>query len=118
MLSYELKDEILQYLEGRIALEDLEDWLVPRLPSFLTFAPSADAQVAGAVELGLAEINDDLITEEQFREYLAETVRKEPTVACRTDPEKHVQTGSVNHTIYTAPVFVSETAVFRVVSWQ
>ncbi len=81
MLSHELRDKVLQYVNAEITLEELEDWLVPRLPEYLTFQPSTDAEVAGAIELGLAELSDCLITEDDLRRSLAHMLSDKVTAS-------------------------------------
>ena len=58
-----------QYLKGEIALEALEDWLIPRLPLFLSL-PDDDvvSQLVGTIELGRAEMSNEIIDENQLRE--------------------------------------------------
>lgn len=58
-----------QYLEGEIDLEALEDWLVPLLPVFLSLPDdSTAAQLVGVIELGRAEMSNEIIDEDELRE--------------------------------------------------
>jgi hypothetical protein len=76
MISLELRDQIFQYIYEDITLEQLEDWVVPRLPDFLKFYDSTDADIISAIELGLAELNNHNWTEEKFRTYLNEALQE------------------------------------------
>jgi hypothetical protein len=79
MLSYELRDEILRYVEANVTLEKLEEWLVPRLHTLLIDPNSPDSDLVAAIELGLAEINDGIRTENEFRELLLDALRDHTT---------------------------------------
>jgi hypothetical protein len=80
MLSLELKDKVLQYVDSKISLEQLEDWLVPRLPIFLRTPETADADVVAAIELGLAEISNETKTELEFRSLLRKALQGQTAV--------------------------------------
>lgn len=70
----ELLSQIYRYLDEKIALEELEDWLVPRLPALL-HSPDADVtELVGTVELGLAEMSIGARSEEEFRALLRESI--------------------------------------------
>jgi len=76
MISLELRDTVIQYIDQAINLEQFEDWIVPRLPDFLDSFNSTDADIISAIELGLAEINNENWSEEKFRTYLHETLQE------------------------------------------
>jgi hypothetical protein len=79
MLSYELEKMVLQYIRCEITIEQLEDWLVPRLPVFLRLPHSSDSDVVAAIELGLAEMSDEIRNEAEFREFLSDVLREHST---------------------------------------
>jgi hypothetical protein len=79
MLSYELRDMVLQFIDSKITIKQLEEWLVPRLPVFLKFPDSSDANVVAAIELGLAEISDEIRTEDELRKLFQDAIQR-PTV--------------------------------------
>ena len=54
MLSSDLRDKVLQFVETSITTSQLEEWLVPRLPLFLRTPDTVDANVVAAIELGQA----------------------------------------------------------------
>lgn len=58
----------------------LEEWLVPKMPTFLKYPESADADVVSAVELGLAEMAAGIRTEENFREFLKQVLQEQTAV--------------------------------------
>ena len=76
MLSLELWQVANQFIESQISVEELEDWLVPRLPAIMQSPDSADADVAATIELGLAEMSHDIINEAQLRAEIARELKK------------------------------------------
>ena len=56
-LTSEIFRKVFQYLDDRISLEDIEGWLVPHLYELLILAPCSASELAGVIELGLAEIS-------------------------------------------------------------
>lgn len=71
--------KVYDYLEYSITLEELEDWLVRNLGLFIS-PPSEDApddasEIAGTLELGLAEMSKGHRTEEEFRALVEEFIR-------------------------------------------
>lgn len=76
MISLELSDKIYEYIYTEITLEQLEDWLVTKLPDFLKQFDSTDADIVSAIELGLAEINNQNWTEDKFRAYLKDALQE------------------------------------------
>jgi hypothetical protein len=99
MISLELRDKLLQYINAETTLEQLEDWVVPRLPAFLKEPSSTDADIISAIELGLAEISDDIRTEDELRAYLNEALQ-EVNVLFQVSDGLKIQTtsGSSNQT--------------------
>ena len=71
--------KVSDYLEYRITLEELEDWLVRNLGLFLSppskEAPDDASELAGTIELGLAEMSKGHRTEEEFRALVGEFIR-------------------------------------------
>ncbi|MDI7274918.1 MAG: hypothetical protein QME94_02960, partial [Anaerolineae bacterium] len=67
--------------ERQIGIEELEDWLAPRLLRFFQSPSSPDARMAAKIELGLAELDDGTITEDELRERLRDALRQQSTVA-------------------------------------
>ena len=116
MLSYDLREKVLAYAEGRITVEELEDWLVPRLPMYLTPEPSDDARLASVVELGLAELGDGLTTEGELRASLLARVCEERTVLFRPGASWERTSASVTRTRATFTP-TPETAPFTVLTW-
>jgi hypothetical protein len=117
MLSYELKEKALQYAEGHISLEELEDWLIPRLPAYLAFQSSTDAEVAGAIELGLAEIGDGLIGEVEFRRSLRSLTASKGTVFASYGRTNVVQTGATNTTLIAVLPAIASESIMCSVRW-
>jgi|SRR5581483_2452016 hypothetical protein len=72
MISPEFQEQVMQYLNLNISLEELEKWLAPFLYDFLADPDSADAKLAGTIELGLADLANGVRTEDEFRNDLKE----------------------------------------------
>lgn len=80
MISSELKDKVFQALDSSITVEQFEEWLVPRLPAFLASPNSADSNVVAAIELGLAEMSDNIRTRDEFLMLLKTAIQEEETI--------------------------------------
>lgn len=87
MISPELMDQIIRYLDNQITYNDLGDWLVPREPWFLRDPISDDADIVGVIELGLAEMGSDIRSEEEFRDFLRRSIEVQ-TVTVWADQEE------------------------------
>lgn len=97
MLSLELKSKILQVVDTTMTIEEFEDWLVPELPVYLASPNSVDADVVAAVELGLAEMSDGIITKNEFLTLLKNIIREQETILdfhFSTSPESNVRKSS------------------------
>ncbi len=80
MLSYELREQVLDYINNRIDFEDLQDWYVPRLRQFLEDPNSADADMIAAIELASVQLAEGLSSEDEVKFMLLDTIseRGEP----------------------------------------
>ncbi len=76
MITSEFNQIIHQFLEAKITVQQLEEWLVPRLPSLVRIPTSSDANTAAAIELDLAELNAGIRTIIEFRKYLEEILQE------------------------------------------
>lgn len=74
MLSYELREHVLDYINNRIDFEALEDWYVPRLRQFLNDPNSADADVIATIELASVHLAEGLISESEARDMLRDAL--------------------------------------------
>jgi len=70
MVPLEILDRTRGYLNGDITLHDLESWVVAHLDLLLGERGSTTYLLAGAIELGLAEMSIGDIDEQAFREQL------------------------------------------------
>jgi len=68
--SIEIYSKAGEYLLRKITLQELESWLVSMLPTYLQNPDSSVTELAGLIELGLAEINADIRSERGFRNLL------------------------------------------------
>ena len=80
MLSYELREQVLDYINNRIDFEDLQDWYVPRLRQFLEDPNSADADMIAAIELASVQLAEGLSSEDEVKFMLLDAIseRGEP----------------------------------------
>ncbi|MBI4284765.1 MAG: hypothetical protein HY670_02550 [Chloroflexi bacterium] len=76
--SLEIFSKVTDYVERRISLRELESWLVPMLPSYFSNPDSAVADLAGTIELGLAEIQAGITNERNLRKLLATHISHDP----------------------------------------
>ena len=70
MLTSEIFNVVDQYLERAITLEELEDWLVPRLPLFFKWPYSSLTDLVTEIEVALADMSEQRRTEDEFRSLL------------------------------------------------
>lgn len=88
---------VYQYLEHAIGLEELEGWVLARLPLLFGSPDSAVADLAATIELGLAEIDDGLIEEKEFQQRLEAAIRVQETFTIFYPAESPIiVTGSCN----------------------
>lgn len=89
-LTSEIFRKVFQYLDGKISLEDVEDWLVPHLYELLILAPCSASELAGVIELGLAEISNGQSSEEDFRSLLRKYILEHNTITIYMSPPELV----------------------------
>lgn len=77
MLSSELRNKIIEFVEKKIEISELENWLVPNLPLLISSPDSLNSDVVSAIELGLAEVSSDLRTQEEFTQLLLDVLSEE-----------------------------------------
>jgi hypothetical protein len=80
MFTPELREQVQMFIDGKIGVEQLEDWLTPKLHQFVQDINSEDADLIAAIELGLADLSHGDQTEEELGIYLAD-VLKEPDIS-------------------------------------
>lgn len=103
MLLLVLRNTVLQYVESEISLEQLEDWYVPKLPSLIDDAGSAEANLVAAIELGLAELSSGIVTENELKAYLVEAlaeirIEQHPIIFDQSSERSHWIFGTSNET--------------------
>ena len=108
-LTSEVFRKVSQYLNGKISLEDVEDWLVSHLYEFLTLPPCSASELAGTIELGLAEMSSGQCSEDDFRSLLEKYIREHDTITIDIRPPELVFTsGSANTTQTMFPAMPSD----------
>ncbi len=66
-ITSEFYVKITQYLRGEISLSAFEDWFYCNLGDIIALPPSAELHLAGEIQLGLAEMSNGDMAEDQFR---------------------------------------------------
>ena len=89
------------YVAGELTLDALQEWLVPRLGSFLEDLSSSSSELAALVELTLADITSGEASEEELRTLVTEFLREHESIRLGS-PTK---TASANETVTTGPFF-------------
>jgi hypothetical protein len=88
-----LLSNVSGYLAREVSLASLEEWVVGHLLALLNDRRDSTYTATGEIELGLAEIGDDVLSEEEFRHRLDRTLREAPiTIDLREGSS--VRTGS------------------------
>jgi hypothetical protein len=101
MISFQLHEKVIRYLQDEIEIEQLEEWLAPRLSDFFQIPDSSDARVVSTIELGLAEMGDGILSLEEFHIMLSEELQKEIFTVLEAEPINSVSiTGSSNQSNY------------------
>jgi hypothetical protein len=108
-LTSDVFNKVFQYLDGKISVEDIEDWFVPHLYEFLALPPCGASELAGIVELGLAEMSSGQSSEEDFRSLLKKYIREHDTITIDIrPPELACTSSSANTTQIMFPAIPSE----------
>ncbi len=97
-LTSEVFRKLFHYLDGKISVEDIEDWLVPHLYEFLSLPPCSASELAGIIELGLAEMSNGQCSENDFRSLLKKYIREHDTIAIDMRPAELVCASSSANT--------------------
>lgn len=115
MLSSDLAAKVQEYLDNHISLEELSDWLAPRIPFYLEHHPSEDSDLVGTVELGRAEMDDEIANEADLRQSLAEALQGthllQSSISFVAQREATIVAGSVNTTLEQAYVVTLPSAI-------
>lgn len=108
-LTSEIFRKVFQYLDGKINVEDIEDWLVPHLYELLTLPPCGASELAGVIELGLAEMSSGQRSEDDFHSQLKKYIREHSTISIDMRPPELVcVSGSANKIQIVFPATPSE----------
>ena len=92
-----------RYLEGDLTLDDLQEWLVPRLGSFLVDPHCTASELAGLLELCFADIAAGEADEDELRGLISDFLRANETIVLAS--ASAVQTATTNATVSIQPIF-------------
>ena len=100
MLSKELREKMIAFSELEISIKELENWLVPRLPFLIGTPLSSDSDVVAAIELGLAELNRSIRSEDDFRRMMKKVLQEYSSawIYYPSNSNYMTETGSSNKT--------------------
>lgn len=79
--SIDVFGEVARYLRHEIDLQALEEWLARRTRWFMTAPRDVGTEIAGLVELNLAEISLGHASEEDLRAAIVDFLAAHPTIA-------------------------------------
>ena len=91
-----------RYLEGGLTLDDVQEWLVPRLGSFLVDPHCTASELAGLLELCFADIAAGEADEDELRDLISDFLRANETIMLASA----VRTTTSNATVPVQPLFV------------
>lgn len=98
MLSSDLRNAILSFIEQERSAAQLEEWLVPRLRYYLENPDDTDANVAAEIELGLVELSKGRESEDSLRVALQALLQRESTFHLSLgDARNATFSSAVNH---------------------
>lgn len=101
MLSQELYNKVLEYLEGDLSLTELRRWYGPNLFRWLKDPESSEAKIVSAIELVDSEVHDGIRTEEEARDYVRAALIEHGNIHEVLDnPDPGFETRSLNTTLY------------------
>jgi len=102
-ITSEIYKKVIEYLNNEIRLPDLENWLLSNLGQILNLPSSPARDLAGDIELGLAEMSNGHRTESEFKSIMRDLIRYGDILIfdeIATSPYS-ISTGTVNP----APIF-------------
>lgn len=98
MLSSDLREKAIQYVDAEITLRQFEDWYSERIHDFVRFPHSEDADFLAAIELALSEFDDGYRAEDQVRQYIKDALVEYRTIVIE-NPAEVTTTSSSNQNI-------------------
>jgi len=72
--------KVNQYLDKKISFQELEDWIVDHLFYFIYSPNNTAKDLAGIIELSLAEMSNGHLSEEEFRERIHNFIMHTSTI--------------------------------------
>lgn len=105
MLTTDFLAKVHNYLAGSLTLEDLEAWIVPRLPALYALLPSSSTKLIDEIEFGLIEIDAGRLSELDFRQALQKAISEQPVFVQYPEEEGVTRSGSSNTIIYGSTTF-------------
>lgn len=106
-ITSEIYKKAIEYLNNEIRLSAFENWLVPNLGQILNLPPCPARDLAGDIELGLAEMSNGQRTETDFRSMMRDLIGSSDVVILDEAfiSPYSISTGTTN----SAPIFLDDT---------
>lgn len=95
-ITFEIYKKAIEYLNNEIRLSDIENWLLSNLGQILSLPPCAARDLAGEIELGLAEMSNGHRTESQFVSMLSNLIESSNIVVSTATSPYPISTGTIN----------------------
>ena len=73
--SNELLSKLGDYLQAQISLRELNEWILPRIPTLVAAPDSLAGRVTGAIELSMAMMKDGLTDERAIKRSIRRYMR-------------------------------------------
>jgi len=107
-MEFDIQDFIFfemvrSYLNGRVSIEELDRWIVERLPSFVPPRQDAVSALAGSIQLWVAEMNAGHRSPDEVRAMVREHLERQGPVIVSADVD--VRSGSASANVV-APLFM------------
>jgi hypothetical protein len=94
-ITSELYKRVIQYLNDEISVAEFEDWFLPNLGQIINLPDCPPRDLAGDIQLALAEMSSGNRTEAEMKYLLKGLVESSDIVICESAPYS-VSTGTTN----------------------
>lgn len=81
MISSVLRDKILEFVQKRISISDLEEWLVPQIPVLIADPDSAESDLVATIELGIAELEAGIRSSEDLIRFFEQVLSENNVIS-------------------------------------
>ncbi|MGB2800631.1 MAG: hypothetical protein WBC82_12400 [Dehalococcoidia bacterium] len=100
-ITSEFYRRVIQYLNDEISVIQLEDWFLPNFDQILTLPDCPPRDLAGDIQLALAEMSNGDRTEAELKALIRELIESSDIVIC-SSAAYSISVGTINP----APIFL------------